>query len=266
MSPQDHANLPTVLPPENEGVASYRLSTNAAGLCAAIVKATAQTIQGKKYVRVEGWQALAIAHGCVASSRDVEPVEGGIRAIGEVRRMSDGFVIATAEGFVGDDEKTWASRPMFARRAMTQTRAISRACRSAFAHVVVMIDRSLSTTPAEEMQGVYEGHAATLSNPTDYVAEAVKDGLAKEGAPSQYETDKLKAAIAADWKVTNKTAKGQLSQIGTYLDMARNPDDVSKILNNNEQVIANSGERDTIENDAAKLLDFFEAEVAKVHQ
>jgi hypothetical protein len=34
---------------------------------------------------------------------------------------------------------------------MVQTRAISRACRSAFAHIVVLIDSKLSTTPAEEV-------------------------------------------------------------------------------------------------------------------
>jgi hypothetical protein len=34
---------------------------------------------------------------------------------------------------------------------MAQTRAISRVCRSAFAHVVVLIDKELSTTPAEEV-------------------------------------------------------------------------------------------------------------------
>jgi hypothetical protein len=34
---------------------------------------------------------------------------------------------------------------------MAQTRAISRVCRSAFAHVVVMMNANLSTTPAEEM-------------------------------------------------------------------------------------------------------------------
>ena len=45
----------------------------------------------------------------------------------------------------------WASRPTYAKRAMCQTRAISRACRSAFAHIVVLIDKSLSTTPAEEV-------------------------------------------------------------------------------------------------------------------
>lgn len=153
----------------------FRQSTDAAGLCGEIVKQTAKNIQGRQYVAVEGWQAIAIAHGCAASARGVERVEGGVRAIGEVRRMSDGQLIAAAEGFVGEDEPVWfggtmrkwkwgqkrgekvwfdeemPKRPDYAIRAMAQTRAISRACRSAFAHVVVMIDSGLSTTPAEEV-------------------------------------------------------------------------------------------------------------------
>ncbi len=161
----------------------YRMSTDAAGLCAKIVLATAQPIQGKRYVKVEGWQAIAIAHGCIASSCDVGTVQGGIRATGEIRRMTDGFVIATAEGFVGDDETMWAKRPMYARRAMAQTRAISRACRTAFAHVVVMIDASLSTTPAEE---VPDGGFGTYTH-ADAAQEAVNDGLAS-GTKSTYRT------------------------------------------------------------------------------
>lgn len=146
-------------------VEAYRASTDAASMCRDIVVNTATTIQGRKYVCVEGWQAIAIAHGCTASARGVERVEGGIRAIGEVRRMSDGAVIAEAEGFVGEDEPTWfggetvsygkrkvlPKRAEYAIRAMAQTRAISRACRSAFAHVVVMMNAGLSTTPAEEV-------------------------------------------------------------------------------------------------------------------
>jgi hypothetical protein len=62
-----------------------------------------------------------------------------------------GSVIATAEGFLGTDEPVWAKRPEYAKRAMAQTRAISRACRSAFAHVVVLIGGGLETTPAEEV-------------------------------------------------------------------------------------------------------------------
>lgn len=159
----------------SSNVEIYRMSTDAAGLCGQIVKATAQKIQGKSYVKVEGWQAIAVAHGCVASSREVEAVEGGIRAIGEIRRMTDGFVIATAEGFVGDDETMWAKRPMFARRAMAQTRAISRACRSAFAHVVVMIDASLQTTPAEEMQGVFDHEPVERPSVSNAATNSIDD-------------------------------------------------------------------------------------------
>lgn len=164
-----------LVPVQASNAEIYRASTDAAGLCREIVLQTAMTIQKRKYVKVEGWQAIAIAHGCTGSARDVEIVEGGVRAIGEVRRMSDGALIATAEGFVGQDEPTWfggeaevwewgerrgervkvrkvlEKRADYAIRAMAQTRAISRACRSAFAHVVVLIDSNLSTTPAEEV-------------------------------------------------------------------------------------------------------------------
>lgn len=148
--------------PHGADVEAFRASTEAAEICKGIVLASSSTIQGRKFVSVEGWQAIAIAHGCVAGARDVERVEGGVRAIGEVRRMADGQLIATAEGFVGEDEETWFGgknkwgkelprRHDYAIRAMAQTRAISRACRSAFAHVVVMMNAGLATTPAEEI-------------------------------------------------------------------------------------------------------------------
>lgn len=161
----------------------YRQATDVAGVCRDIVTRTAQSIQGRKYVKVEGWQSIATAHGCVASARDVERVEGGVRAIGEIRRMSDGVVIATAEGFVGEDEPTWfggqignktlPKRPDYAIRAMCQTRAISRACRSAFAHVVVLIDSNLSTTPAEEVpSGGFDDNHAAPSKPSADLSDA----------------------------------------------------------------------------------------------
>jgi hypothetical protein len=184
-------NLPAIQPPATAEL--YRQATDVAGVCRDIVLKTAVEIQGRKYVRVEGWQSIATAHGCVASARGVEKTEDGMRAIGEIRRMSDGQVIATAEGFVGKDEPIWYGGPDtvwdrvqrcekevirpkradYAIRAMAQTRAISRACRSAFAHVVVLIDAKLSTTPAEEVRAsvddagevVPEGGAYTGADP-----------------------------------------------------------------------------------------------------
>jgi hypothetical protein len=159
----------------NTVAAYHRQATDVAGVCKDIVHQTAQTIGGRKYVRVEGWQAIATAHGCVASARDVEKIEGGWRAIGEVRRMDTGSVIATAEGFLGTDEPVWAKRPEYAKRAMAQTRAISRACRSAFAHVVVLIGGGLETTPAEEVpaEGFGDGPRVITHTPHTYKKAAI---------------------------------------------------------------------------------------------
>jgi hypothetical protein len=132
-------------------ISPTRQASDVAGVCKDIVLRTAQNIQGRKYIRVEGWQSIANAYGCVASAKDVERTETGFRAIGQVRRMDTGIVIAEAEGFVGDDERTWNKRDEYAKRAMAQTRAISRACRSAFAFVVTYMDAGLETTPAEEV-------------------------------------------------------------------------------------------------------------------
>jgi hypothetical protein len=174
-----------------------------AGACKQIVLATAMNIQGRKYVRVEGWQAIAIAHGCIASARDVEHIEGGIRATAEVRRISDGVVLCTAEGFVGDDESMWAKRPLYARRAMAQTRAISRACRSAFAHVVVMMDAGLETTPAEEVPDHDERPAPSRREPTQ--PELSGNGSV---APSEQETrDVLLGRLKAAADVRKLNAK-----------------------------------------------------------
>jgi len=142
-----------------------RQATDVASVCKQIVTKTALDIQGRKYVRIEGWASIAATYGCLLSAKDVKRIDGGTSAIGEVRRMSDGALLSTAEGFVGDDEPVWSggeverngsikkyeARPDYAKRAMAQTRAMSRAARSAFAFVVTLMDAGLETTPAEEV-------------------------------------------------------------------------------------------------------------------
>jgi len=179
----------------SNGVQNYmRQATDVAGVCREIVSATAQKIGTNRYVRVEGWQSIAVAHGCVASARDVEKLEDGYRCIGEVKRMDNGQVISSAEGFLGNDEPMWANRPIYAKRAMCQTRAISRACRSAFAHIVVLIDKSLSTTPAEEVP-----HGGFDDINTDKYEKPIKLDTVKSDAISKADladiTNKLNAVV-----------------------------------------------------------------------
>jgi len=199
----------------NSVAAYHKQATDVAGVCKDIVQETAQKIGGRKYVRVEGWQAIATAHGCVASARDVERIEGGWRAIGEVRRMDNGNVIATAEGFLGEDEPVWAKRPEYAKRAMCQTRAISRACRSAFAHVVVLIGGGLETTPAEEVPS--EGFSdAPHPKPSPRFVDAdvidvepvrVKREVLRDTAPARKKQPVAAMDEGADWQ-TARFIKG----------------------------------------------------------
>ena len=176
---------------ENNPMANIKRSTDVAGACKEIVTRTSIKIQNRKYVPVEGWMAIATAHGCNLSACDVNQVDGGISARGIVRRISDGVILGEAEGFVGDDEKTWSNRPLFARRAMAQTRSMSRAARSVFAHVVVLMDAGLETTPAEEM-----GHEIEINKPE--VVKPEPKPVAKEPIkPSLEETfSKYKSAIS----------------------------------------------------------------------
>jgi len=154
--------MPSVMDEPRSPQALMRRATDVAGICREIVLKTACEIQGRKFVRVEGWESIATAHGCFAGAEDAERVydnQGnhiGYKAKG-VLRNSHGEIIATGEGYVGFDEKdrkgnpTWKNRAEYAGKAMAQTRAISRTCRGVFAHVVVLIDAGLSTTPAEEV-------------------------------------------------------------------------------------------------------------------
>jgi hypothetical protein len=214
------------------GVAAHiRQATDVAGACREIVKATAQRIGQKDYVRVEGWQSIAVAHGCVASARDVERVEDGWRCIGEVRRMDTGQVIATAEGFLGDDEEMWAKRPTYAKRAMCQTRAISRACRSAFAHVVVLIDRNLSTTPAEEVPfGGFDDKQLNTDKYEEPTAAEVKEITAQ-----LVEEKKTKDSEVKDMVVGFGKYKGQ-----TVRQIARSSEGFSWLMWLTEQPLKNA--------------------------
>lgn len=188
-----------IVPIPKSGAELYRTSTDAANLCKEIVAASAKNIQGKRYVMVEGWMSIAIAHGCFASAGTVERVndpEGpGYKATGYVRRADTGAIIAEAEGFVGDDEKTWASRAVYARRAMAQTRAISRACRSAFAHVVVMMKAGLETTPAEEVP--HEGFEAPNATESE-LEEKLRATTRAVKAGATLRTAKANVKVAAE--------------------------------------------------------------------
>lgn len=219
-----------------------RQATDVAGACRDIVRKTAMEIQGRKFVRVEGWQSIATTYGCILSARDVETVPGGVRAIGEVKRISDGAVIATGEGFVGEDETTWfggevqtkngpvvrPKRHDFAIRAMAQTRAMSRAARTAFAFVVVLMDAGLDTTPAEEAEhdtGTNQAAEPTTQpnpeseNTADWREVVVHWGTSKGKQLGELDEQKLRYMVER-WYPTGHPKTGLLSANDMFLRKA----------------------------------------------
>jgi hypothetical protein len=180
------------LPVEGATAKRFREATDAANVCKAIVLRTACDISGRKYVKVEGWMSIAVAHGCIASIKLVEDGPSGIRAVAELKRGDQ--VLTTAEGFVGRDEPVWYGGKMvvwdrikkqevektlpkradYAIRAMAQTRALSRVCRTAFAHVVVLMDAGLETVPAEEVDNEVIDVPVTESKEPQHIGAAVQ--------------------------------------------------------------------------------------------
>lgn len=182
-------------------VGRWREATDAANVIKGIVLKTAVTIGERSYVQKEGWTSIAVAHGCIASVKpnSVEEVYDsagkllGVRAVGQVIRQADCQVLSEAEGFVGIDEVDWygshgeavkrwskiyhkeievvvKKRPDYAIRSMAQTRGISKACRNAFSHVIVLMNAGLSTTPAEEIANPEEQEEATRAEPQQKAA------------------------------------------------------------------------------------------------
>ena len=184
----------------------FRQATDVAHVCREIVLATAVEIDGRKHVRVEGWTAIAVAHGCIATIKEVEQVATGIRAVAEIHRMSDGALLTSAEGYVGQDEPDWYGGPVnrwdkikkcyadkvlkkradFAIRAMAQTRATSRACRTAFSHVVVLMNAGLETVPFEEVKTEQDDapeHEQTTHHAPGAATPPPADATEKKPAP-----------------------------------------------------------------------------------
>lgn len=206
-----------VIPPLSKTDALERMNHagNVASVCKEIVKRTAMDLKGRKYVRCEGWTSIAAAYGCVVSVREVLDTADGIEAIAELRN-DDGTVLATASGFVGNDEPLWAARPLFARRGMASTRAVSRVCRTAFSFIVVMMDAGLEVTPAEEMGGedVAPEKAARVVNavpattkPASPAGKPIPFGKNRGKQLSEVNDADLKWLLAAAIQSVNANAK-----------------------------------------------------------
>jgi hypothetical protein len=129
-----------------------KVAADLAGALADIIRQRKlfSTIQGREFVKAEGWTTLAAMLGVTPREVSVvEHPEGVFTATVELRRVGTDEVVGRASAECGSKGEEWAGRPRNARRSMALTRATSKACRLAFSWVMVLA--GYEATPAEEM-------------------------------------------------------------------------------------------------------------------
>lgn len=107
-------------------------------------------ISGRKFLTVEAWQVIGRAYGLSWRVNETTELDGGGWLAHCLVAAPDGRIIAEADAECGSaGDKPWDARPRYQQRSMAQTRAVSKALRSALSWVVVLA--GYEPTPAEEM-------------------------------------------------------------------------------------------------------------------
>ena len=109
------------------------------------------TLQGKKYLKSEGWVFLGRSFGLTGRVVLLEMILENPQTWQAKAEIVDanGQVVGSGIGICGRDEKMWAGRPLYALMGMAQTRAVSRAFRSVLSWVAVLA--GCAPTPSDEM-------------------------------------------------------------------------------------------------------------------
>ena len=144
------ADKPTSLEPMRQQVSVVK------ALGPTVLQRYSVQLQGRTYIQVAGATLIANGMGYTVRELEVKRADygGGItgwEATAEVIDTETGQVIGRGSGIVTDDERPWASRPQFARRAMASTRAAGRALRLCMGHLYCYLGDKVAPTTAEEM-------------------------------------------------------------------------------------------------------------------
>jgi hypothetical protein len=167
----------------------------------------AVALQGRQYVKCEGWTTLGVMLGCVAREVATTEQDGIYTATVEMIRMVDGACISRASAECGaPDEKDrygnplWSSRPRYARRSMAQTRATAKACRLAFSWIMALA--GYQPTPAEEMDTEAEP-APTQPAPPARISASQHKLLEAQIRDYGLDRERVKAWTGKAWGVTH---------------------------------------------------------------
>jgi hypothetical protein len=139
-----------------------RASSIATALKQMVVKqGLVSTIQGKEYPHVEAWTTLGSMLGVFPVTiwtRHTDDGQGWEARV-EARTLA-GDIVGAGEAQCTRSERAWASRDDFALRAMSQTRATSRALRQSLGFVMVLA--GFEATPSAEIGPISSGDPAAV--------------------------------------------------------------------------------------------------------
>jgi hypothetical protein len=171
----------------------YEIVANAAQTAQALAEVIKKqkldvSIQGRRYVKVEGWTLLGTMLGVFPVCTWTRQLENGWEARVEARTLV-GAVVGSAEAMCVRSERSWASRDDYALRSMAQTRATSKALRQPLGFVMAM--GGYEATPFEEMPPV-EAEVVEVRAPSQ--------GIPSPAAPPSARGDE---PLASDAQVKN---------------------------------------------------------------
>ena len=113
-----------------------------------------QNIQGKEYVKAEGWVTLGSLLGILPREREVKELDdGSYEAHVDLVNFRSGLTVGGASAICGMDEGRWRKADRYARRSMAITRATGKAYRLCFSWIMALA--GYEPTPAEEMPGYH---------------------------------------------------------------------------------------------------------------
>lgn len=118
-------------------------------------------IQGKKYVRVEGWTTLAVMLGLSpVEESNVAMPDGSFEATISLYDSAGSLKSRASAECGSEGDGNWGTRPSYARRSMAATRATSKACRLLLSWIITLA--GYEATPAEEVpDGGFPGRGNT---------------------------------------------------------------------------------------------------------
>lgn len=165
-----------------------------------------QVIQGKEYVKVEGWITLGTLLGVIPREKSVrELTDGSFVAEVDLVRADSGNVIGGASALCSIKEKRWANADDYARRSMAITRATGKAYRVSFGWIIGLAGYEVCN--AEEMPEII----TIKKEEAPKVVTIEKEDDTYQGTPDQkYKlTSYLKTAGYNDEKIQVVLAKMQ---------------------------------------------------------